>query len=231
MSAAGTGKPVFDLSHEAVMIDGTGADDKHAVGGVVAVEIGADLVRRERQHGVGRAEDRAADRLVGKGGFGELVEDHIIGRVVGRADFLQDDVFFALQFFVVEGRFRQDIRQDIDRKRHIVLQDAGIVGRGFGRCRGIDFAADIFDLLGNLSRADRRAVPLKAMCSRRWAMPCSSAVSLREPDLIHTPRATLSRCGMFSVTTVNPDGEPGALNFHHPSFCTPHFRIRACWLM
>ena len=33
----------------------------------------------------------------------------------------------------------------------------------------------------------------------------TASVSFLEPDLIHTPSAVLSRCGMFSVTTVSPD--------------------------
>lgn len=50
-------------------------------------------------------------------------------------------------------------------------------------------------------------------------MPCSSVVSLRDPDLIHTPRATLSRCGMFSVTTVNPDASRVHSTFIMRTFC------------
>src|SRR5690349_13776868 len=52
--------------------------------------------------------------------------------------------------------------------------------------------------------AVRVLVPLKAMCSRTWLMPCSASVSLREPALTQMPREALSRCGMSSVMTVMP---------------------------
>src|SRR5690242_5961460 len=52
--------------------------------------------------------------------------------------------------------------------------------------------------------AERRLVPLKAMCSRKWAMPFSSGHSSREPALTQMPSATVSRCGMLCVTTCRP---------------------------
>ena len=54
-------------------------------------------------------------------------------------------------------------------------------------------------------RALRRRVPLNAMCSRKWEIPCSSWCSSRLPDATQTPSAAVSRCGMASVTTLMPD--------------------------
>ncbi|QTK79369.1 hypothetical protein AT6N2_C1661 [Agrobacterium tumefaciens] len=152
-------KALLDLLHEAFMIDSACRDDEDAVRRIVAREIVPDLAARERLHGIGRAEDRAADRLVAIGDAGEIVEDHVVRRVGRSADFLEDDVFLALQFVFVEQRFRQDIGKDIDGERHMVLEDAGIIRCGFRRCRGVDFTTDIFDLFSDLpGRAARGAL-------------------------------------------------------------------------
>jgi hypothetical protein len=68
-----------------------------------------------------------------------------------------------------------------------LLQHARVIGRDLARGVGVDIAAHILDLLGDLQGALRRAVPLKAMCSRKWAMPFCSARSWRPPAL--TPDA------------------------------------------
>ena len=85
------------------VIDRAGGGDDHRAG---ADNGGADRRRspsRSKPPTVSRrAEDRPADRLVRKGGGVEEVEHEIVGRVLDRADLLQDDVLLALQF--VPGR-------------------------------------------------------------------------------------------------------------------------------
>ena len=101
----------------------------------------------------GRAEDRAADGLVAEGRLGEAVEDDVVGRIVGGADLLQDDVLLALQLFGVELGFRQDVGQDVDGQRHVVAKHARVEGGRLDAGRGIDLAADILDLRGDLPGA------------------------------------------------------------------------------
>src|SRR5579885_2960464 len=57
-----------------------------------------------------------------------------------------------------------------------------------------------------MSRAVRRRVPLKAICSRRCESPCSSIRSWREPAPTKTPSEAVSRCAIRSVTTFSPEG-------------------------
>ena len=162
------------------------------------------LPRGEGVHRFGRAEDRAADRLVAEGRLGEAVEDDVVGRVVRGADLLQDHMLLALELVRVELGFGQDVGQDVDGQRHVVAQHAGIKGGGFDAGRGVDLAADILDLGGDLPGACAAAVPLNAICSSRCAMPCSSSRSLRAPDLTQMPSATDSMLGRVSVATVRP---------------------------
>ena len=107
----------------------------------------------------------------------------------------------------------EDVGQDVERQRPVVLQHARIIGGRLHAGGGIDLAAGRFDLLGD-RRAERRRVPLKAMCSRKCAMPFSSARSSRAPALTQMPRATVSRCGMAWVMTVMPLRKAGDLDAH-----------------
>ena len=99
---------LLDLAHESVVLDVAGRDDDHALGAVLPLDEGVELLRGEGLHRFGRAEDRAADRLVAEGRLGEAVEDDVVGRVVRGADLLQDDVLLALEFVGVE--FRSPVR-------------------------------------------------------------------------------------------------------------------------
>src|SRR5687768_14122265 len=52
-----------------------------------------------------------------------------------------------------------------------------------------------------MRRQSRVAVPLNAMCSRKWLTPLLAALSLREPVATKAPRLTLSRWGMWMLST------------------------------
>ena len=57
-----------------------------------------------------------------------------------------------------------------------------------------------------MSWAVRRWVPLKSMCSMKWAAPDSSGVSSREPPPTQMPRAAERTVSMASVTRRTPLG-------------------------
>ena len=65
-----------------------------------------------------------------------------------------------------------------------------------------------------MSRAERRRVPLNAICSRRCDKPCSLVRSWRDPAPTKTPSEAVSRCAMRSVAILRPDGKVGDLNAH-----------------
>jgi hypothetical protein len=110
-----------------------------------------------------------------------MVEDDVVGRVVGLADFLQDDAALALQLLRLEGRMGQDVADDVGAERGVLLQHLDVVGGLLARGVGVDVAADRLDLLGDGGGAERVSVPLNAMCSRKWETPFSASVSLRVP--------------------------------------------------
>ena len=70
-----------------------------------------------------------------------------------------------------------------------------------------------------MSLALRRSVPLKAMCSRRWEMPCSASRSWRAPAATQTPSETVSTCGMWCETTRRPLASTRDLRGHAAAPC------------
>ena len=61
----------------------------------------------------------------------------------------------------------------------------------------------------------RRSVPLKNMCSAKWAMPPMSAVSYRDPAANITKHETDWACGIGAVSTRMPFDESVSLEGGH----------------
>ena len=64
------------------------------------------------------------------------------------------------------------------------------------------------------SRAVRRGVPLKTMCSRKWVTPDTSGVSSREPVRTKKPSATDRADGLVSPMICRPLGRTCAVEWH-----------------
>jgi hypothetical protein len=69
------------------------------------------------------------------------------------ADLLKDDVLLALEFAGVEIRIGQDVGEYVGRQRNVVAQHPRIVGGRFDAGGGVDLAADILDVGGDLEGA------------------------------------------------------------------------------
>src|SRR6478752_8955823 len=85
------GEPVTCQGDELVMVDGARSSQHHVAGMVVPRQIGPDGVGRETVDRLRCSQDRAAEGLVRKGRLQEAVIDEIVGRILNRADLLQDD--------------------------------------------------------------------------------------------------------------------------------------------
>ena len=93
---------------------------------IVLRHIVAERRRRLRAHRLRRAENRAAERLIGEGAFLEKFENQVLGRVVGGADFLHDHVLLAREFVGIEGRRGENVGEDVERERHVVAEHARV---------------------------------------------------------------------------------------------------------
>ena len=115
----------------------------------MVVQIGGHGLARQPLDDLGAAQHRPAHRLIGEGAFLEMIEDDVVGRVVGLADLLQDDGALALQLGRVEDRVLQDVGEDIERERRVFFQHLGVIGCAFTRGIGVQVSADGLDLLGD----------------------------------------------------------------------------------
>ncbi len=151
----------------------------------------------------GRAQHRPPHRLVGKGALLEIIEDDVVGRVVGLADLLQDDGALAFELGRVEGRVLQDVGEDVERERHVLLQHLGVIGRALARGIGVEVAADRLDLLGD----GAGAAPLGAL-ERHVLEKMRDAVDLRRlvPGADIDPQPERDR--VHRIDAVGDDAQP-----------------------
>ena len=134
------------------MFDGAGGGHDDVRRAIVPGEIVAQFAVVERAHRFRRAQDRAAERLVGKGDDLQVLENEIVRRVGDGADFLNDDILLANKLFTVEGRFGENVGEHIERERHVGLEHARVISGAFGAGRRIEIAAHRLDFLGDLAR-------------------------------------------------------------------------------
>ena len=132
-----------------------------------------------------------------------MIEDDVVGRVVGLPDLLQDDGALALELGRIEGRVQQDVGEDVERERHVLLQHLGVIGRALARGIGVEMAADRLDLLGDRAGA----APLGAL-ERHVFEKMRDAVDLRRlvPGADIDPEAERDR--VDRVDAVGDDPQP-----------------------
>jgi hypothetical protein len=138
------------------MIDGAGCREHHIGAVIMRREIGAEMDALEAAYALGRTEDRPPHGLIGEGCLLHEVEHHVIGRIHRCRDLLQDHVALAGKLGAVEARRKDDVAQDVERKRQILAQHTGVIGGGIDAGRGVELAADRLDLLGDVPRAPSR---------------------------------------------------------------------------
>jgi hypothetical protein len=102
------------------------------------------------------AEDRPAERMVVPEALGENLVDQIVGRVLDHLDLFEDHLLFALDVFFREQRVADQVREDLDRERQVLVEHLGVVAGVFLRRERVDLAADRIDLLRDLLGVARR---------------------------------------------------------------------------
>ncbi len=141
------------------MLDLAGRRHEHAPPAIKPPHMRHEHVAVHRHHGFLAAEHGPAERLIGIGGGLEMIEDDVVGRVLGLAQLLQHDFAFARQLVGFELRIEQDVADDVERERHVGLHHLGEIGGRFARRIGVEMAAHGFDFLGDVARrAPRRAL-------------------------------------------------------------------------
>ena len=89
-----------------------------------------------------RAENRPPERMVVPETLGEQLVDQVVGRVLDHLDLFEDDLLLALDVFVQEQRVGDQVRQDLDRQRQMLVEHLQVIAGVFLRRKGVDLAAD-----------------------------------------------------------------------------------------
>ena len=123
-----------------------------------------------------RADDVPAERLVAVEELLVDAADEVARRVVVHVHLLDDHALLALDLLGVELRVAEHVDEHVER-------DVAVLGRALDVVAGVllagervELAADRVDLASRCrARSGARSVPLKNMCSAKWAIPFVSA--------------------------------------------------------
>src|SRR3954469_8392956 len=153
--AVEAGEPPRHVLDDPLVVDRACRGHHHVRAAVMRGEIAAQRIAVEGLQGLGRSQQRAPHRLVRIAKLIEMLEHHVIGRILRRADFLHNHALFALELVRHEGWIGEDVGQHVERQRHVGLHHARIISGGLGRGAGVEIAADRLDLLDDLARGAR----------------------------------------------------------------------------
>ena len=194
-AAAETGELVFRHLQDGIVGDRARGHDHHAIRAVVGRHEVVEVLATEMADGLLLAEDGPAHRLGWIDDRLEVIEDEIVRRVAGLAKLLKDDLAFALQLGLVEGRAHQDVGQDIEGKRDIGLQRSGVEGCLLPAGVGVEEAADGFHLDGDVAGG--------------------AALGALEGHVLEHVGHTHHGLGFLAGAGIDPDADEGTFQLRH----------------
>ena len=115
-------------------------------------EVRAQQVGVERLDGFAGAENRTAERVILPEPLREELVDEIVRRVLDHLDLFDDDFLFALEVVDAERRVADDVGEDVDGEREMLVEDLDVVARVFLRGERVELAADRIDRLRDVFR-------------------------------------------------------------------------------
>ena len=119
---------------------------------VLLVQVAQDRVAIEALHDVPAAEDGPAKRVPGPEALREEIVDQIVRGVLDHLDLLEDDRLLLLDILRGEARVPQDVGQEVDGERQVLVEHAHVeAGLLLGRER-IHLSAHRIDRPGDVLR-------------------------------------------------------------------------------
>ena len=117
--------------------------------------------------------------------LGEQLVDEIVRRVLDHLDLFEDDLLLALDVVCAERRTHDDVGEDVDGERQMLVEHLDVVARVFLRGERVHLAADRIDRLRDvLGAPGRRALEEHVLDEVRDAALLLRLVAraAREPD-------------------------------------------------
>ena len=128
--------------------------------------------------------------MVAPEAFREDLVDEIVRRVLDHLDLFEDDLLLVLDVVFREQRIADQVGQDVDRQRQVLVEHLQVIAGVFLGGEGVDLAADRIHLLRDFfGTPARRALEEHVLDEVRDA-GMLSAGSWREPRVSQMPTAT-----------------------------------------
>lgn len=131
---------------EGVVVDGSGSDQDHSVGGVVLGDELSQLGVGDGLDVLSGAQDGSAQGLVHEGGGVQVVEDNLLVLLVDLLELPGDDLSFSVNSRLGQLGVLQNVGEDLHRLGHVVLERLGVVDGGLSRGVGVEVAAHVLNV-------------------------------------------------------------------------------------
>lgn len=122
---------------ELLVGDATGANENHAVGGVVVLDVVHELGTGDVTDVLTGAEDGAAEGLVLVGGSVEVVEDNLLELLLNLLRLAKNDVALALDGGLLELGVLENILENVDALGDVLVEGLGEVDSVLALCPGV----------------------------------------------------------------------------------------------
>ena len=97
----------------------------------------------------------SAERVPFPERLGEELVHQIVRRILDHLDLFEDHLFLALDLFRREGRPQDDVSEEINRERHVLVEDFDVVAGVFLGGERVELSTDRIDLLRDVFRGPR----------------------------------------------------------------------------
>jgi hypothetical protein len=137
----------LDERLHAVVIDVADRHHDEVAGDVGVVEVAFENVVVEGGDALGRAEDRAPERVAVPVRLREDLVHEIVRRVLDHLDLFEDDLLLAGDVLRRKDRVRHQIGEHVHGERQVLVEHLDVIPRIFLRGERVELAADRVHLL------------------------------------------------------------------------------------
>lgn len=131
---------------EGVVVDGSGSNKHHSVGGVVLGDELSQLSVGDGLDVLSGTQNGSAQGLVHEGGGVQVVKDNLLVLLVDLLELSGDDLSFSVNGRLGQLGVLQNVGQNLHRLGHVVLERLGVVDGGLSRGVGVEVAAHVLNV-------------------------------------------------------------------------------------